>query len=188
MGHIYCGTPQAGSDDRTISGYPLEKRGYRALPSAREGVRTLFNCSQEGWRVAPHHRSAPTQPLSQDIQIQDADVETDHDFFWFFTIDLKDAYVHVSILPNTGSSLGLLLDAKHTNGSSVRSSTVNPHFHHVCGHVHEQCQSRPVTYCKAVSETVGSDGSSVQRDTFWPAVHETPRCFFLSRLGLRPGE
>ncbi len=27
---------------------------------------------------------------------------------------------------------------------------------------------------QAVSNTAGSDGSSVQHDTFWPAVHETP--------------
>uniref|UniRef100_A0A672Q2P1 Anoctamin n=1 Tax=Sinocyclocheilus grahami TaxID=75366 RepID=A0A672Q2P1_SINGR len=33
---------------------------------------------------------------------------------------------------------------------------------------------RPVTHCQAVSETAGSDGSCVQRDTYWPAVHETP--------------
>ncbi|KAI2657234.1 hypothetical protein H4Q32_021341 [Labeo rohita] len=33
---------------------------------------------------------------------------------------------------------------------------------------------RPVTHCEAVSKTAGSDGSCVQRDTFWPAVHETP--------------
>ncbi len=35
-------------------------------------------------------------------------------------------------------------------------------------------QRRPVTHCQAVSEAAGSDGSCVQRDTFWPAVHETP--------------
>ncbi len=38
----------------------------------------------------------------------------------------------------------------------------------------QESQRRPVTHCQAVSKTVGSDGSSVQRDTFWPAVHETP--------------
>ncbi|KAL0162288.1 hypothetical protein M9458_041684, partial [Cirrhinus mrigala] len=27
--------------------------------------------------------------------------------------------------------------------------------------------------CKSVSTIAGSDGSCVQRDTFWPAVHET---------------
>ncbi len=35
-------------------------------------------------------------------------------------------------------------------------------------------ERRPVTHCEAVSETAGSDGSCVQRDTSWPAVHETP--------------
>ncbi|KAI2659312.1 tRNA-5-methyluridine(54) 2-sulfurtransferase [Labeo rohita] len=38
----------------------------------------------------------------------------------------------------------------------------------------EESQSRPVTHCQAVSTTAGSDGGCVQRDTFWPAVHETP--------------
>ncbi len=37
----------------------------------------------------------------------------------------------------------------------------------------QESERRPVTHCEAVSETVGSDGSCVQRDTFWPAVHET---------------
>ncbi|KAL0148085.1 hypothetical protein M9458_056625, partial [Cirrhinus mrigala] len=32
----------------------------------------------------------------------------------------------------------------------------------------------PVIHCQAVSTTAGSDGSCVQCDTFWPAVHETP--------------
>ncbi len=32
----------------------------------------------------------------------------------------------------------------------------------------------PVTHCQAVSETARSDGSCVQRDTFWPAVRENP--------------
>ncbi len=38
----------------------------------------------------------------------------------------------------------------------------------------QESQRRPVTHGQAVSNTAGSDGSSVQRDTFWPAVHETP--------------
>ncbi len=32
---------------------------------------------------------------------------------------------------------------------------------------------RLVTHCQTVSETVRSYGSSIQRDTFWTAVHET---------------
>ncbi len=41
-------------------------------------------------------------------------------------------------------------------------------------HVSQESERRPVTYCQAVSEIAGSDGSCVQCDTGWPAVHETP--------------
>ncbi len=56
----------------------------------------------------------------------------------------------------------------HDAGTSVScSDRVDPH----CS---RESQRRPVTYCQAVSKAAGSDGSCVQRDTFWPAVHETP--------------
>ncbi len=35
-------------------------------------------------------------------------------------------------------------------------------------------RARPVIHCQTVSETVRSYGSSIQRDTFWTIVHETP--------------
>ncbi len=41
-------------------------------------------------------------------------------------------------------------------------------------HVSQESERRPVTHCQAVSEIAGSDGSCVQRDTIWPAVHEIP--------------
>ncbi|KAI2657205.1 hypothetical protein H4Q32_021306 [Labeo rohita] len=77
--------------------------------------------------------------------------------------------------------LGLRLNAKKKNHLSRRgvgfdhdagtfvtcSDRVDPH----CSHESER---RPVTHCKAVPATTGSDGSCVQCDTFWPAVHETP--------------
>ncbi len=44
----------------------------------------------------------------------------------------------------------------------------------VDSHYIQESQRRPVTHCQAVSKTAGSDGSFVQRDTFLPAVHETP--------------
>ncbi len=37
----------------------------------------------------------------------------------------------------------------------------------------EKNKARPVTHCQTVSETVVFYGSSIQRDTFWTAVHET---------------
>ncbi len=38
----------------------------------------------------------------------------------------------------------------------------------------EENKARPVTHCQTVSETVRFYGSSIQRDTFWTVVHETP--------------
>ncbi|KAI2646186.1 Zinc finger protein 462 [Labeo rohita] len=39
-------------------------------------------------------------------------------------------------------------------------------------HCSQESESRPVTHCQTVPETVGSDGSCIQRNTSWPAVHE----------------
>ncbi len=52
-------------------------------------------------------------------------------------------------------------------GSSGSADLVNPHGS-------QESERRPVTHCQAVSETARSDGSCTQRDTYWPAVHETP--------------
>ncbi len=38
----------------------------------------------------------------------------------------------------------------------------------------EKDKARPLTHCQTDSETVRSYGSSIPRDTFWTAVHETP--------------
>ncbi len=37
-----------------------------------------------------------------------------------------------------------------------------------------QDKARPRYHCKAVPKTAGAHGSCVQRNTFWPSVHETP--------------
>ncbi len=37
----------------------------------------------------------------------------------------------------------------------------------------QESERRPVTHCEAFSKAVGSDGSCVKRDNFWPAAHET---------------
>ncbi len=39
---------------------------------------------------------------------------------------------------------------------------------------YEKYKARPVTHCQTVSETVRSYGRSIQCDTFWTVVHETP--------------
>ncbi len=45
---------------------------------------------------------------------------------------------------------------------------------HVDPHGSKESERRPFTHCQAAPETAGTDGSCVQRDIFWPAVHETP--------------
>ncbi len=37
----------------------------------------------------------------------------------------------------------------------------------------QESERRPVTHCEAFSKAVGSDGSCIQSDNFWPAAHET---------------
>ena len=56
----------------------------------------------------------------------------------------------------------------HDAGTYVTcSDRVDPRRSH-------ESKRRLVTHCQAVSKTAGSDGSCIQRDTYWPAVHETP--------------
>ncbi len=180
---------------------------------------------------------------------------------WFVTIDLKDAYFHISILPSHREFLRFAFGGKAYQYRVLPFDLAlsSPHFYKVCGccvssvaatrHPHTQlhrrlvdsrsirvdsgstsrccsrshgsvgvkteCQEecafsitenhlpwcgvgfnhdagtfvpcsdqvdprgsqeserRPVTHCQAVSEAAGSDGSCVQHDTYWPAVHET---------------
>ncbi|KAI2651122.1 ORF V: Enzymatic polyprotein [Labeo rohita] len=66
----------------------------------------------------------------------------------------------------------------HLSGRGVGfdhdAGTFVPCSYCVDPHRSQESQAGPVTHCQTVSTTIGSDGSSVQRDTFWPAVHETP--------------
>ncbi len=71
-----------------------------------------------------------------------------------------------SITENRLSWCGVGFD--HDAGTYVPcSDRVDPHRS-------QESEGRPVTHCQAVSEAAGSDGSCVQCDTYWPAVHETP--------------
>ncbi len=63
------------------------------------------------------------------------------------------------------SGRGLGFD--HNAGAIVSCSyRVDPHDS-------RESERRPVAHCEAFSKAVGSDGSCVQRDYFWPAAHET---------------
>ncbi len=83
----------------------------------------------------------------------------------------------VSITENHLSRRGVGFD--HDAGTAV------PYSDRVNSHHSQESQRRPVTYGQAVSNTAGSDGSSVQRDTFWPAVHETLQ-WWLKSKGFSP--
>ncbi len=65
----------------------------------------------------------------------------------------------------------------HLSGRGVRSDydagMCVPCSDRVNPHVSQESKRRPVTHCQAVSKT-GSDVNCIQRDTFWPAVHEAP--------------
>ncbi len=58
--------------------------------------------------------------------------------------------------------------------STAMQARLSPCSYRVDTHGSQESERRPVTHCQAVSEIAGSDGSCVQHDTFWPAVHETP--------------
>ncbi len=63
---------------------------------------------------------------------------------------------------------GCGVGSDHDAGTYVPcSDRVNPHFS-------QESKRRPVTHCQAVKKIAGSDVSCIQRDTFWPAVCETP--------------
>ncbi len=66
--------------------------------------------------------------------------------------------------------LGLRLNGKKSVLSPLQRTTHTYRVHSVSC---EENKARPVTHCQTVSETVRSYGSSIQRDTFWTAVHKT---------------
>ncbi len=68
-----------------------------------QAITAVFSGSQEGWGVASNFRSSRIEPLPQILQVQNVDnqmiVSQIQSGDWFVTIDLKDAYFHVEILP-----------------------------------------------------------------------------------------
>ncbi|KAI2650209.1 hypothetical protein H4Q32_000145 [Labeo rohita] len=267
-GFSHSGGPQAGSGHGAGSRDPSEEGGHRGGPSSRKGVRVLqsvLHCSKEGWGLRPiidlrrlNHSVMKLKFKMLTVKQVVSQIRSED---WFVTIDLKDAYFHVSILPQHrkflrfafrgeayqyrvlpfGLALSprtftkcvdaalvplrlqgirilnyiddwLILAASETLAArhrdvvlahmetlglrlNVKKSVLSPlqrttylgvvGFDHDAGtfvppsycvdpHRSQESQAGPVTHCQTVSTTIGSDGSSVQRDTFWPAVHETP--------------
>ncbi len=96
------------------------------------------------------------------------------------------ADLHRDVVLAHMKELGLRLNARkvcfsstenHLSGRGVGSNhgagTHVPCSDQVNLHIIQESKGRPVTHCQAVSRNAGSNVSYVQRDTFWPAVHET---------------
>ncbi len=73
-------------------------------PTGKPGLQPVFHSSKEGWRVASHVRSSSSERLRHAAQVQDVYFKSRQivpqirSEDWFVTIDLKDAYFHISIL------------------------------------------------------------------------------------------
>ncbi len=96
--------PPAGSGNGTRSESSIREGAIEYVPqSNRENGLYGWHSSKEGWGVAPHFRSSSSERLRHAAQGQNVNFETivpqirSED--WFVTIDLKDAYFHISILP-----------------------------------------------------------------------------------------
>ncbi len=78
QGIFLSGGPWAGSGNGTRSRYSLEEGGNRGGPSSQQRVRVLqlllplLHHSEEGWVVASNSMSETNEPLSHEIQVQDA--------------------------------------------------------------------------------------------------------------------
>ncbi|KAL0185521.1 hypothetical protein M9458_017191, partial [Cirrhinus mrigala] len=96
---FHAGGPRAGSGHGTRSKHSLEEGDHRGGPFSQQRVRVLqlvLHRSEKGWGVVSDLRSASAEPRSNASQAQDADTQSED---WFVTIDLKDTYFHISILP-----------------------------------------------------------------------------------------
>ncbi len=101
------GGSQVGSGIRTSSKHSLKEGGHRGDPSSQQRVwvlQPILYCSEKGWRVASHFRSASVEPLSRATEVQDAHtqisgVSDQVRGLVCHNQSKKDAYFHVSILP-----------------------------------------------------------------------------------------
>ncbi len=99
-GVVHRGSPPVGSGNGTKSESSVREKGHRICTSLQQGNRVLqpvFHSSKEGWGVASHFRSSSSEQLHHAARAQIVPQIRSED--WFFTIDLKDAYFHRSILP-----------------------------------------------------------------------------------------
>ncbi len=88
------------------------------------------------------------------------------------------SYESVGVKTEPQEKCAFSITENHLSGGGVGfdhdAGTYVPCSDRVDPHDSQEGERRPVTHCQAVSEAARSDGSCVQRDTYWPAVHETP--------------
>ncbi len=88
------------------------------------------------------------------------------------------SYESVGVKTEPQEKCAFSITENHLSGGGVGfdhdAGTYVPCSDRVDPHDSQEGERRPVTHCQAVSEAAGSDGSCVQRDSYWPAVHETP--------------
>ncbi len=88
------------------------------------------------------------------------------------------SYVRVGVKTKRQKKCAFSITEDHLSGRGVGfdhdAGTFVSCSDRVDSHCSQESQRRPVIHCQAVSKIAGSDGSCVQHDTFWPAVHETP--------------
>ncbi|KAI2647659.1 Protein P [Labeo rohita] len=160
-------------------------------PEQGLGVRVLqpvLHCSVEGWGSAFLFRSETTESLSNEIEVQNVDFQassvTDQEVpevcFHGRSLPVSGSSVQPCTLPPHLKELGLRLNAKKSVLSPILITT---NLGMVWDSTTMQARLSPariesiltaVTRVKEGRSLTGSDGSCVQRDTFWPAVHETP--------------
>ncbi|KAL0150616.1 hypothetical protein M9458_054077, partial [Cirrhinus mrigala] len=117
---------------------------------------------------------------------------------WLILAQLEQVAVqHRDVVPTHMKEVGLRLNTKKSVLSPLQrttylgvvwdSTTMQAHLSpaRVDPHRSRESERGPVTHCQAVSTTAGSDGSCVQCDTFWPAVHETLQ-WWLKTRGFSP--
>ncbi|KAI2664001.1 ORF V: Enzymatic polyprotein [Labeo rohita] len=170
---LHCGEPRAGLVMEQEVETLLRKEAIEVVPphDRESGFYSRYF-------IVPK-KDGGLRPLL-DLRLLNRSVEVPEVCFHGRSLPVTGSSVQPCALPPHLKELGLRFNAKksvlsrhgvgfdHDAGTFVTcSDRVDPH----CSHESER---RPVTHCKAVPATAGSDGSCVQRDTFWPAVHETP--------------
>ncbi len=127
----HSGGPRAGSGNGTRSRYSF--------------LQPLLHRSEEGWGVASYSRFEIIELFSHETQVQDAYYQGVTNQVWGLVCDDRSErrlllYIH-SFSTLEVPKICFRRQSIPISGSSVRSSTLTPHFHEVCG----CCSGSPAT-------------------------------------------